>query len=248
MVVLTTPVQCPHEVDRMKAVALRHVHFEDLGTFAAPIAAAGYDVEYRNAGDPDFTAFTAAEPDLLVVLGGPIGVYETEAYPFLTQEVSLIAERLKAGRPTLGICLGAQLIAAASGAQVYPSGVKEIGFAPVTLTPAGRNGPLRHLDGLPVLHWHGDTYDLPQGAIHLASTDLAAQQAFAIGSNILGLQFHPEVVIDSEFERWLVGHAVELAEASIDIRALRRDAARLGGELRHGAVSMISDWLRALAV
>lgn len=230
----------------MKAVALRHVHFEDLGTFAAPIAAAGYDVDYRDAGDPDFTAFPAAEPDLLVVLGGPIGVYETEAYPFLTQEVRLIAERLKMGRPTLGICLGAQLIAAASGARVYPSGVKEIGFAPVALTPAGRNGPLRHLEGLPVLHWHGDTYDPPQNAIHLASTNLVAQQAFAIGRNILGLQFHPEAITGAAFERWLVGHAVELAGASIDVKVLRRDAEQFGGELRRGAVNMISDWLQVL--
>ncbi|QDO99433.1 glutamine amidotransferase [Ferrovibrio terrae] len=232
----------------MKAVALRHVHFEDLGSFAAPIAAAGYDVEYRNADDPDFTAFTAVEPDLLVVLGGPIGVYEAGAYPFLTQEIRLIAERLKAGRPTLGICLGAQLIAAASGAAVYPSDVKEIGFAPIMLNDAGRNSPLRHLQDLPVLHWHGDTYNLPRGATHLASTNLVAQQAFAIDTNVLALQFHPEAVTGSEFERWLVGHAVELAEASIDVRALRRDAARFGGELRHGAVSMISDWLQALAV
>ncbi len=230
----------------MKAVALRHVHFEDLGSFAGPMAAAGYDIAYRDAGDPDFTAFAAAEPDLLVVLGGPVGVYETEAYPFLVQEIALIAERLASGRPLLSICLGAQLIAAASGARVYPSGVKEIGFAPVSLTADGRSGPLRHLENLPVLHWHGDTYDLPQAATHLASTALVMQQAFAIGRHVLGLQFHPEASTDSGFERWLVGHAVELAGAGVDVPALRRDAGRFGGALRRGAELMMSDWLHGL--
>src|SRR6201999_289627 len=102
------------------------------------------------------------ESDLLVVLGGPIGAYEEDRYPFLTAELTLIGARLKAGRPTLGICLGAQLMARALGADVRPGAGKEIGWAPLVLSEAGRAGPLRHLGNEPVLHWHGDIFHLPE--------------------------------------------------------------------------------------
>jgi len=228
------------------ATVLRHVQFEDLGSLQSVLEGAGYTVAYRNVGDDDFLSFDPLAPDLLVVLGGPIGVYEEEVYPFLGPEKALIAQRLAGNKPTLGICLGAQLIAAALGAQVFPSGVKEIGFAPLSLTTAGLAGPLRHLDGVSVLHWHGDTYDLPAGAGHLASSALVQQQAFALGKTILGLQFHVEVDARSGFERWLVGHAHELASASIDIPALRRDAERHGGALVEASTRLFREWLAAL--
>jgi GMP synthase (glutamine-hydrolysing) len=224
-------------------LALRHVQFEDLGVFAPALADAGFSITYRDAGDTDFLAGDPLAPDLLVVLGGPIGVYEDETYPFLKTERDFIARRLASGRPTLGLCLGAQLMAAALGSRVFPSGVKEIGFAPVTLTPAGAESPLRHLEGGPVLHWHGDTYDLPEGAIHLASTGPCAQQAFSLGPSILALQFHPEADTGPRFERWLVGHAAELAGASIGIPALRREAAQYGPSLAGRADALMREWL-----
>ena len=95
------------------ALVLRHVHFEDLGTFGPPLEAAGFAVRYATVGDPDFVAGDPIEPNLLVVLGGPIGVYEDAIYPFLKTEREFIARRLEASRATLGICLGAQMIAAA---------------------------------------------------------------------------------------------------------------------------------------
>ncbi|MCR6636397.1 glutamine amidotransferase [Devosia sp.] len=228
------------------ATVLRHVQFEDLGSLQSVLEGAGYTVTYRNIGDDDFLSFDPLALDLLVVLGGPIGVYEEEVYPFLGPEKALIAKRLAGNKPTLGICLGAQLIAAASGAQVFTSGVKEIGFAPLSLTTAGLAGPLRHLDGVSVLHWHGDTYDLPAGAEHLASSALVQQQAFALGKTILGLQFHAEVDARSGFERWLVGHAHELASVGIDIPALRRDAERHGGALVEASTRLFREWLAAL--
>lgn len=163
------------------ALAIRHVHFEDLGSFAAPIAAAGYQVRYLDPGLDEVMLRQLAAADLLVVLGGPVGVYDAPLYPILDKELGVLRCRLAAGAPTLGICLGAQLMARALGARVAPGSAKEIGWAPVELTDAGRIGPLRHLDGVPVLHWHGDAFDLPPGTECLASTSLCANQAFALG-------------------------------------------------------------------
>nr|WP_314262095.1 glutamine amidotransferase [uncultured Devosia sp.] len=229
------------------ATILRHVHFEDLGILAPILESHGYAVTYRDVGDDDFLGFDPLQPDLLIVLGGPIGVYEDQAYPFLAVERSLLATRLAEGGATLGICLGAQLIAAALGSKVFPSGVKEIGFSPLILTDEGQASPLRHLAGVPVLHWHGDTYDLPEGATHLAATPLVRQQAFAIGKAILGLQFHAEVDPRRGFERWLVGHASELASAGIAIPALRADATRNGAALARAAGLVFEEWLTGLS-
>lgn len=224
-------------------LALRHVHFEDLGTFRLPLERAGFIIRYMTVGDADFPGEDPVEPDLLVILGGPVGVYEDRRYPFLEIEREFIAKRLRADRPTLGICLGAQLIAAALGAPVFPTGLKEIGFARIDLTDAGRASPLRHLEGVPVLHWHGDTYDLPWGATNLASTPLVQQQAFSIGKTVLGLQFHPEAETGPNFERWLVGHAAELTGAGIDIPGLRQDADRYGHRLGQAAGALLEEWI-----
>lgn len=228
------------------ALILRHVHFEDLGCFAEPLSAAGYAIHYSTVGEEDFCQGDPLSPSLLIVLGGPIGVYEEDAYPFLVAERAFIAARLAARLPTLGICLGAQLIAAALGAEVFATGLKEIGFAKLALTEAGRSSSLRHLDGIPVLHWHGDTFTLPAGASNLASSALVEQQAFSIGNWLLGLQFHPEADTDGRFERWLVGHAAELASAAINPSTLRQDAEKYGPRLRAAGRSMLGEWLAGL--
>ncbi|WP_104666427.1 glutamine amidotransferase [Ensifer adhaerens] len=226
-----------------KALALRHVHFEDLGSFSGPLRAAGFEIEYRDVGDENYLSFDPLEPDLVIVLGGPIGVYEDEAYPFVAEEIAMLQARLAGDRPTLGICLGAQLIARALGAHVYASGDKEIGFSPLSLTAAGQASPLRHLADVAVLHWHGDTYDLPAGTDLLASTPQTVQQAFARGTTVLALQFHPEAEAGAAFERWLVGHACELAAAGLSVPDLRADARRLGPRLEVAAASLIVEWL-----
>lgn len=226
-------------------LALRHVHFEDLGLFADTLMEAGYDIRYSDVGDLDFCAGDPLAPDLLVVLGGPIGVYD-DHYPFLQAERTFIRARLQSGLPTLGICLGAQLIAAALGEKVFSTGLKEIGFSKLTLTDDGMSSPLRHLEDVRVLHWHGDTYGLPLGAANLASSALVEQQAFSIGENVLGLQFHPEAETDQRFERWLVSHAAELGSAGIDIAALRRDAALYGPPLATAARALLREWLAGL--
>lgn len=227
------------------ALAIRHVHFEDLGAFGPELEAAGFSVQYRDAGVDDLRALPDA--DLLVVLGGPIGAYEDDRYPFLTEEITLLEKRLAASRPTLGICLGAQLMARALGARVYPGPAKEIGWGALTLTEAGAVGPLRHLGDAPVLHWHGDTFDLPEGAVRLASTPLCANQAFARGVSALAFQFHPEAD-GAGFERWLIGHAAEIAQAKLSPSTLRADTQRLAAEAGMRGRCCLRDWLDALAI
>jgi len=227
------------------ALAIRHVHFEDLGVFRLELEAAGFTVQYHDAGVDDLREVPDA--DLLVVLGGPIGAYEDHLYPFLTEEIALLEKRLAAGRPTLGICLGAQLMARALGAKVYPGPAKEIGWAPLTLTEAGASSPLRHLGEAPVLHWHGDTFDLPEGAARLASTPLCANQAFARGASALAFQFHPEAD-GAGFERWLIGHAAEIAQAKLSPCVLRADTQRLAAEAGARGRRCLRAWLDALAV
>jgi GMP synthase (glutamine-hydrolysing) len=205
------------------AVVIRHVHFEDLGAFAPVLERRGYRITYLEAGVDPVSAATD-EADLLVVLGGPIGAYEDDLYPFLGQELEIIGRRLARAQPLLGICLGAQLIARTLGARVYPGPAKEIGWGKLDLTEAGRCGPLRHLDGVPVLHWHGDTFDLPAGALRLASTAAFPNQAFSVNDHVLALQFHPEAAA-AGFERWLIGHACEIAAtAGVSAPDLRSQA------------------------
>jgi GMP synthase (glutamine-hydrolysing) len=225
---------------------LRHVSFEDLGAFAPVLERRSATLDICDIGLDDPGAVDPLGPDLLIVLGGPISVYEEERYPFLVEETSLLARRIEANRPTLGICLGAQLIAKAAGAKVYPSGLSEIGFAPITLTDAGRGSCLAPFAQEPTtLHWHADTFHLPDGATLLASTEACTNQAFMLGPNIIGFQFHPEAG-GPGFERWLVGHTVELGAAGIDVRKLRKDAARLEPELVRKAERVVTAWLDGL--
>jgi GMP synthase (glutamine-hydrolysing) len=229
-----------------RAIAVRHVAFEDLGALAPVLAVRGYQTVYLDGGVDDLKRVGLDAGDLLVVLGGPIGAYEEHIYPFLRDELHLIETALRRKIPTLGICLGAQLLAKALGARVYPGGAKEIGIAPIKLTPDGLQSCLRHLtDDRLVLHWHGDTFDLPQHATLLASTSVAPNQAFAVGSQVLGLQFHLEAEA-AGFERWLIGHAGELAGACVDIVVLRDRAQRLLPAISISGGSVLSAWLDGL--
>lgn len=225
----------------MKCVALRHVAFEDLGLWEPEIRAHGYAVEYVDAGVDDLAPVRDAE--LVVVLGGPIGVGDAATFPVIEAEAALIRARMEAGLPVLGVCLGAQLIAHALGWPVAP-GRLELGWGTVDVAPAGMSTPLRHVSGAPILQWHGDAITAPDGVELLASTDATACQAFAVGS-AFGIQFHPEVDPEA-FERWLIGNLVELRGHGIGIEELRADAAASADAASMAGIGFIRDYLRGL--
>jgi len=234
------------QIRTQRALVFSHVGFEDLGSLEAPLRERGFEIESVELAKAHFPLLQAESCELLVVLGGPIGVYDQRDYPFLKDEIACIGRRLAARKPTLGICLGAQLMAAALGARVYPGQHgAEIGWSPLQ---AATNAPTPEWfaplleTGLSVFHWHGDTFDLPAGALHLAKTENYANQAFAIDDFALGLQFHPEVSA-AGLESWYVGHACELHHAGIAAADLRSSAHKHAAALEAAAAHFWKLWL-----
>ena len=174
-------------------------------------------------------------PDLLIVLGGPIGVYETETYPFIADEIAAIAARLAADKPMLGICLGAQMMAAALGARVAPGPVKEIGWAPLHLTAAGEKSVLAPLGATPVLHWHGDNCELPAGC------DTACFDAALSGASLHGAPAQLALAVSSRDRagalRELARRSHRRTRQSRHRSARLRDAGQQNSWSRHAAKS-----------
>jgi GMP synthase (glutamine-hydrolysing) len=203
-----------------KLLVCQHVPHEILGTLNPLLRAAGFRIRYVNFGrHPD------AQPALdgyggLVILGGPMNVDQVDRFPHLRTELRLIESALTAGLPVLGICLGAQLIARALGARVRPNREKEIGWFDVSLTAEGRRdrllAPFAPTER--VFQWHGDTFDIPRGAVRLVTAPGCTNQAFRYADNAYGLQFHLEVD-ERLIERWL------------RVEAMRREIEPLGGEV-----------------
>ena len=177
---------------------LQHVPFEDLGSMAAWVHKRAHRVSathlYQGELLPSFESF-----DWLIVMGGPMGVHDEAEYPWLAEEKRFIEQAMTAGKIVLGVCLGSQLIACALGARVYRNAEKEIGWFPIQLTEEAKSSAL--FADLPttqeVFHWHGDTFDLPTGAIHMARSAACENQAFFLNDRVVGVQFHLETTRQS---------------------------------------------------
>jgi GMP synthase (glutamine-hydrolysing) len=229
----------------MRIVAFRHAISDGMGSFSSALEKAGCSFHYIDTYREDISGFNAEEPELLIVLGGAPGVYQADDYSFIRDEIAVLEKRLAKDLPTLGICLGAQMMAAALGARVYygANGI-ERGWHPVAVNPAGMETPLRHLDGAvtPVPHWHNDTFDMPQGATLLASSAAYAHQAFSFGRNCLALQFHPEAT-PSILKGWCVMSARCVAEGTIDLARIRADTDAHGEKLIGQTEKFITEWI-----
>ena len=217
---------------------LQHSPCETLGVIAEALASVGCVVRTIRsyAGKP--IPATLGEATGLIVMGGPMGVYESARYPFLLEEMRLIDEALRAGTPILGVCLGSQLLAATLGAQVIRAAAKEIGWHPVTLAPAATWDRLWSgvEPNFVAFHWHGDIFELPQGAVALASSAATACQAFRYSEQAYGLLFHLEVTQEM-IDQMVNTFAGELREARVEAdRVIRETQVHLSDLHRVGHV------------
>jgi len=209
-----------------RVLVIYHVPHERLGALDGPLKAAKIRLVPFNAASPKARWPKAKGYAGFIVMGGPLSVYEQATYPFLSHEIMLLSEAVKADRPVLGICLGAQLLAAALGARVMKNPTKEIGWHPVMRELGADSDRMCDAFGQTetVFQWHGDTFELPRGAVRLFSSPLCVEQAFRFGERTHGLQFHVEVT-PPMVRAWLMhpGNKRELAalKGQIDPSAIR---------------------------
>ena len=226
-----------------KVLVIQHVPHERLGSFEPAFKRLGGSITTLNAYEPKAVWPSRSAFDGLVVFGGPQGAYEQAKYPYLTKEIQLLREAVKAEQPILGICLGAQLLAAALGAKVSPNAQKEIGWHPVMRESGADTDPMWDAFGQTetVFQWHGDTFALPKGATQLASSPLCEQQAFRFGRAAYGLQFHVEVT-DAIVRAWLTTpvNKAELAKlkGQVDPLTIRRQSPQHAGRMAELAQHM----------
>ena len=218
-------------------LVIQHVPHERLGTFEPAFKSAGCSLAFLNSYDPKAVWPPVAECDGVITMGGPQSVYEQDTYPYLTRELEWLRDALKAHRPILGVCLGAQVLASALGARVTKNPQKEIGWFPLMREPDADGDPLFSAFGETetVFQWHGDTFVLPTGSVRLASSPLCHEQAFRYRDNVYGLQCHVEVT-EAMVRAWMQTpvNKRELARLRgvIDPMAIRRRSAQYVGRLQ----------------
>ncbi len=197
----------------MNIHCFQHVSFETPGTIVDWVESKGHSITYTYFFEENHSLPALDRIDALLIMGGYMNVDEEEKFPWLVKEKKFIREAFDSGKKIIGICLGAQLVAASLGAKVYKAKEKEIGFFPVTFTRKALGHPLfNHFKNpYPVFHWHGDTFDLPDLALRVATTPVSENQTFLIGKNVLGIQFHPEMN-ESIIEALMLHDAAELKE------------------------------------
>ena len=206
----------------MKLHYLQHVPFEDIGVIRQWAERGGFAITrtrlFAGEGFPDIGSF-----DWLVVMGGPMGIHDHAEHPWLADEKRFLKTAIGAGKTILGICLGAQLLADALGARVYPGPQKEIGWFPIRRAPGA---PPLLPEELMAFHWHGDTFDIPRDAVRLASSEACANQGFVHGDRVVALQFHLETTQES-MEALIENCADELVGEAPFVQSAEQMRARL---------------------
>lgn len=227
------------------ALVLRHDPAIGLGNLEQTLLDHGYDITIVDTPGADVSTIDPAAADLLVVLGGEEGAYEGAEHPYIAAEIDLLRERIAARAPIFGVCLGAQLLAASLGASVYKGPRKELGYLAVEPTDAGASSPVRHLAGVPVLQWHGDTFDLPEGVTRLASSAAYENQAFSVDDWLLAVQFHPEVTA-AMHDEWVALWSAELPEYAHSVESMAHDRDRYSGAMQEASRALLGEYLSRL--
>lgn len=231
-----------------RVIVLQHAESENLGTMEDALAAGGVAFEYVRTFEGQAVPADVDGATGLIVMGGPMGVYETDRYPFLGQEMKLMEAFLKADRPILGVCLGSQLLAAALGAPVRKGRKKEIGWFEIQLNAASAEDALWNGQRSPFVayHWHGDIFDLPKAAVALASSDLTPVQSYRFGDRAYGILFHLEVT-ENHIRKMLDEFAGEIREENLSADEILQESKSFLPPLQQVGTAVFQHWIDLLS-
>lgn len=233
----------------MKITAIHHKPFFHEGTIEEALREAGADITYFKAWEDDLDRIDPLDKNPVVFFGGPMGVYQADLFPFLVKEIKILETRLKHDLPTMGVCLGAQMMAKALGSEVYKGKQgPEIGWHEIKINKAGQETAARHLDAskTKMIQWHGDTFDFPEGATLLASSDQYKNQMYSYGKNAIAMQCHPEVN-EKILEYWiLIGGFHDLAKTGQTLPEFRKQTEKYMGTLKTQTKLFVHEWLETI--
>lgn len=227
------------------ALVIEHDPTIHLGNLEPVLRERGFEITVVDARSADFSSLDVSSPDLVIVLGNDSGVYEQDRLPYIAAEQDWVAQRLNTHAPTLGVCFGAQIMAGALGSKVYAGPDVELGFKNIEPTEAGKNSPVRFFANVPVMQWHGDTFELPEGATRLAQSSTYDNQAFALGNWGLAIQFHPEMT-PAMHETWLADGSRTLEKLGVPAESLEEENELYNHAMEQASEAMLHDYLDKL--
>jgi GMP synthase (glutamine-hydrolysing) len=223
---------------------MQHAESENLGTIEDELRAASVAFDYVRTFEGQSVPDDVDRSSGLIVMGGPMGVSETDRFPFLLQEMKLIEAFLRAQKPLLGVCLGSQLLAAAFGAMVRKGREKEIGWFPIQLSPASGQDPLwsDQPSRFVAYHWHGDVFDLPKGAVTLASSNITPVQSYRFGDRAYGILFHLEVT-EPHIAKMLDEFAGEIQQENLNPAGILKQTQSFLPALKQIGAAVFRRWI-----
>lgn len=230
---------------RREVLVLQHADRINLGNFELVLREYGYDIRIVDATRDDIPALDPLAADVVIVLGGEMGAYETVEHPHLVDEMNFIRARIDARKPIFGVCLGAQLMVGSLGGRNYRGDRPDYSYQDIQLTEAGLASPVRHVAGVGMLEWHGDHFTLPDEATLLGSSVAYPNEAFAIGDFALAVQFHPEVTTPMH-EEWTLNSTERFAQAGINENEWRALGREHNPAMQVASRAMLSEWLDGL--